>query len=146
MSIADFSLKGEVALITGGRRGIGKTLALAFAEAGADVAVCDLVVDDGLLEGTAEEIRKLGRRSLVIQADTRSKPDVEAMVQKAIDEFESYLRLGANVYEQLGFLYYKTGKLEKSLQMFRQVYRRNPDKQYIKKNIEVISSQLYNKR
>jgi len=87
MGISDFSLKGEVALVTGSRRGIGKTVALALAEAGADVAVCDLVVDDGLLEGTAEEIRKLGRHSLVFQADTRSKPDVEAMVQKVIDEF-----------------------------------------------------------
>jgi len=87
MSISGFSLKGEVALVTGSRRGIGKAVALALAEAGADVAVCDLVVDDGLLEGTAEEIRKLGRCSLVVRADTRTKPDVEAMVQKVIDEF-----------------------------------------------------------
>ena len=87
MSIPDFSLAGEVAVVTGGRRGIGKTLALAFAEAGADVAVCDLVVEDGLLEGVAEEIKKLGRRSLAIQADTTRKADVDNAVQQVIDQF-----------------------------------------------------------
>jgi NAD(P)-dependent dehydrogenase (short-subunit alcohol dehydrogenase family) len=87
MSIADFSLKSEVALITGGRRGIGKTLALAFAEAGADVAVSDFVVDDGQLEDVAGQIRQFGRNSLAIRADTRCKADVDAMVQQVIDQF-----------------------------------------------------------
>jgi len=87
MSIPDFSLKGEVALVTGGRRGIGKTLALAFAEAGADVAVGDLVVEDGQLEDVARGIRQFGRRSLAIHADTRCKADVDAMIQQVIDQF-----------------------------------------------------------
>jgi NAD(P)-dependent dehydrogenase (short-subunit alcohol dehydrogenase family) len=89
MSIPNFSLSGQRALVTGGRRGIGRSIALTFAEAGADVAVCDLVIDDGQLEGVAEEIQKHGRRSLAIQADTSRKVDVENMVQRTVKEFGS---------------------------------------------------------
>ena len=87
MSIPSFSLEGKVALVTGGRRGIGKAIALAFAEAGADVAVCDSVVEDGELGAVAEEIQRLGRRSLAVQADVSRKTDVDNLVQKAMDEF-----------------------------------------------------------
>ena len=77
-------LKNKVAFIVGGRRGIGKASALAFAEAGADVAVADIVTEG--LEATAEEIRKLGRRSLAIQLDITKKADVEKAVEKVVDE------------------------------------------------------------
>ncbi len=82
-----FSLSGEVAIVTGGKRGIGREIALAFAGAGADVAVCSRVVEDGGLESVVEEIKKLGRRSLGIQADTSRKADVDRMVKKVVDEF-----------------------------------------------------------
>ena len=83
----DFSLEGKVALITGGKRGIGKAIALAFAEAGADIAICGRVIEDGELEAVAEEIRGLGRRSLAIQADISQKTDVENLVNKVIEHF-----------------------------------------------------------
>ena len=48
-------MEGKVALVTGGKRGIGKGIALALAEAGADMAVCSRRVEDGALEATAHE-------------------------------------------------------------------------------------------
>ena len=81
------SLDGKVALVTGGRRGIGRAIALALAEDGADIALGDRVSDDGQLEKVAGEIKELGRRSLALQADITKKADVDGLVQKAVAEF-----------------------------------------------------------
>jgi NAD(P)-dependent dehydrogenase (short-subunit alcohol dehydrogenase family) len=75
-------LEGKVALVTGSRRGIGKAIAIAFAAAGANVAVCDNVIEDGLLHETSEELRKLGSRSLELQVDISRRSDVEKMAQQ----------------------------------------------------------------
>jgi NAD(P)-dependent dehydrogenase (short-subunit alcohol dehydrogenase family) len=80
------SLEGRVAIVTGGRRGIGRAIALALAEAGADVALGDRVINDGQLEAVATEVKKLGRRSLAIQADITVKTEVDSMVQKTLAE------------------------------------------------------------
>jgi len=61
-------------------------MALAFAEAGADVAVCDLVVDTGELEATAREIREFGRCALAVQTDVASKTDVTGLIEKVVAE------------------------------------------------------------
>lgn len=87
MGVPSFPLPGKVAIVTGGRRGIGKAIALALAEAGADIAICDRVVEDGGLEAVAEEIQRLGRRSLAVRADITNKADVDSMVQRVVDEF-----------------------------------------------------------
>ncbi len=90
MSIPSLSLEGKVAIVTGaaGERGVGQAVAMTFAEAGADVAICDHVVDvyDRDLEARAEEIRKLGRRALAIRADVSRESDVDSMVKKVEDE------------------------------------------------------------
>lgn len=85
MSIPSISLAGRVAIVTGSSRGIGKGIALMFAEAGADVVVCSRNTD-GRLEPAAEEIRKLGRRSLAIKTDVTRSADVENLVRKTKDE------------------------------------------------------------
>jgi gluconate 5-dehydrogenase len=85
--LSKFSLEGKVALVTGGKRGLGKAMALGFADAGADVAICSRVLTDGELEAAAGEIRQLGRRSLAIQADVTRKADVERMVEAVVTEF-----------------------------------------------------------
>jgi NAD(P)-dependent dehydrogenase (short-subunit alcohol dehydrogenase family) len=87
VSSLSFPLPGKVAVVTGGRRGIGKAIALALAEAGADIALCDRVVDDGELEAVAEEVKRLGRRSLAVKADITNRADVDSLVQKVVDEF-----------------------------------------------------------
>jgi dehydrogenase/reductase SDR family protein 4 len=83
------SLDGKVAIVTGGRRGIGRAIALALAKAGTDVALGDRVIDNGALEGVAEEVKKLGRRSLAIQADITKKAEVDNLVRKTAAEFGS---------------------------------------------------------
>lgn len=84
MGIPDLSLEGKVAVVTGGRQGIGKAIALTLAEAGADVVVCGRTLPD--LEKVAEEIRALGRRSLAVQTDVSRKSEVDNLVQRVEDE------------------------------------------------------------
>jgi len=74
--------KDAVALVTGGARGIGRSVALAFARAGADVVVADLHDSDG--EALAEEIAGLGRQALFVHADVSDAAGVTAMLE-AID-------------------------------------------------------------
>ena len=66
MSLADFSLKGQKAIVVGGRRNMGKGFALGLAEAGADVIVTDVNNHDGQLQAVANDIKEMGRRSLAI--------------------------------------------------------------------------------
>ena len=85
MSSGRFDLSGRTALITGAARGLGRAIALAFAEVGADVALGlrDVSRDDGL----AEEIRSLGRRALPLQMDVGQLDQVNAAVAATVEEF-----------------------------------------------------------
>lgn len=85
MSIPSLSLEGRVAIINGGGTGIGRSIALEFARAGADVVVTSRKLAN--LEKVAEEVRTLGRRSLAVPADITNKVDVDNMVQRVMDEF-----------------------------------------------------------
>ena len=84
MSLKQFSLEGKKALVVGARRNMGKGFALGLAEAGADVVVTDVAVDDGALQSVADEIAEMGRRSAAIQADISSKQSVSKLVDQTI--------------------------------------------------------------
>ena len=82
-----FDLTGKVALVTGGSRGLGRAIALAFAGQGADVGV-NYRGHAEAAEEVVTEIRGMGRRSLAIQGDTSAgRQACEAIVKAAIDEF-----------------------------------------------------------
>jgi len=85
MSILDlFRLDGQVAVVTGGSKGIGRGIALALADAGADVVVAARSMAD--CETVAREVRERGRRALAFTADVTRKEQVEALAQAAVDQ------------------------------------------------------------
>ena len=87
-------LEGKVALITGAARAIGRSHALRLARLGADIVINDLNLEsykefeEKITAPTVvDEVRALGVRGIGIEADVGKKPQVEAMVEKVLDEF-----------------------------------------------------------
>ncbi len=72
-------------MVAGASRGIGKAIALGFAEAGADVAVCSRKLEN--VQPVAEEIEKLGQRSLAFAAEATNKEDIDRFVMDTMAKF-----------------------------------------------------------
>ncbi len=82
MILDQFKLDGKSAIVTGAARGLGQAMALALAEAGADVAVVDVLN----MSETKEQIEKLGRRCVTITADLTKKDSVDMIVRVTVEK------------------------------------------------------------
>ena len=78
-------LKDKVALITGGARGIGKAVALLFAQEGADIVIGDVNIEEA--GKTCLEIEALGRKSLALQMDVTDYDKCQEAINKILDKF-----------------------------------------------------------
>ncbi|MDA0808712.1 MAG: SDR family NAD(P)-dependent oxidoreductase [Planctomycetota bacterium] len=84
-SDAQQPLAGQVAIITGGGRGIGRAIAIAYAEAGA--RVCVTARTSAEIDKVAAEIAEVGGRSFAVTCDVSDRSSVESMVERTVDEF-----------------------------------------------------------
>jgi 2-deoxy-D-gluconate 3-dehydrogenase len=78
-----FDLAGRVAIVTGGYKGLGRGMAIGLADAGADV----VLVDREEAQETADVVRSLGRKALMLSADLMSIDPIPGIVQKTIETF-----------------------------------------------------------
>jgi 3-oxoacyl-[acyl-carrier protein] reductase len=84
MAASPFSLEGKIAIVTGGGVGIGRSISLEFARAGADVVVASRKLEN--LEPVVTEIEKLGRRSFAMAVDVRQEEAVKALVERTVGD------------------------------------------------------------
>jgi NAD(P)-dependent dehydrogenase (short-subunit alcohol dehydrogenase family) len=80
-------LKGKIAMVTGGGRGIGKAIALAFAREGADVVVTARTESE--IEKVAEDINALGSRGVPMVADLGKKESLQTFVDRISAQFSN---------------------------------------------------------
>ncbi|MBA9027944.1 MULTISPECIES: SDR family NAD(P)-dependent oxidoreductase [Bacillaceae] len=80
-----FSLKDKTALVTGGARGLGKAMAEALAQAGANIVIADMELASA--QQTAKELASFGGKTLGLQVDVTSEEQVKAMVEQIVGEF-----------------------------------------------------------
>jgi NAD(P)-dependent dehydrogenase (short-subunit alcohol dehydrogenase family) len=85
MILDSFKLDGKVAIITGAGRGLGRAMAVKFAENGADIVAAARTQSQ--LDETAEAVKKIGRKCLIVPTDVTISAHVNALVEATIKEF-----------------------------------------------------------
>ncbi len=78
-------VQGKIALVTGAGRGLGRWIALGLAHAGADVVIAEINSETG--QETAQDVQKMGRKSLFVETDVAQVDSIEAMVGKVVKEW-----------------------------------------------------------
>jgi NAD(P)-dependent dehydrogenase (short-subunit alcohol dehydrogenase family) len=86
--VIDLSLEGQVAIVTGASRGIGRQIATTFAEHGADVALAARNEED--LKQVAKEVEAAGRRGLPVVTDVSDREQIDQLVNRTVQEFGSF--------------------------------------------------------
>ena len=79
-----FDLTGKIAIVTGAARGIGQSIALELAKAGADIVVSDIIPG----EDTVNQIKKLNRKSIYVKTNISNKLEVNNLINKTIKAFK----------------------------------------------------------
>jgi 3-oxoacyl-[acyl-carrier protein] reductase len=79
------NLKDKVSIVTGAGQGLGRAIALALAQKGSDVVICD--INSESIQKVAEEINAIGRKTLPLKVDVSKAPEVKAMVERTLEEF-----------------------------------------------------------
>lgn len=87
MVLPSMRLDDNVVLVTGGGSGIGRAIALAVAEAGADVAVCEVPQKIDALDGVCEAIENLGRRALPLPLHLPNLAAIDSVVRRVLDAY-----------------------------------------------------------
>jgi 2-deoxy-D-gluconate 3-dehydrogenase len=85
MILDALKLDGKVAVVTGAGRGLGRAMAVKFALAGADIVAASRT--QAQLDETAEEVKKTGRKCLIVPTDVTNSAQVNAMAAAAVNEF-----------------------------------------------------------
>ena len=83
--LKSLDLSGRIAVVMGGTSGLGRTIALGLAEAGADVVATGR--RDALVEEACGQIERMGRRSLAATVDVRDRPSIDALRDRVLEHF-----------------------------------------------------------
>ena len=82
MILDKFKLDGKIAIVSGAARGLGQGMAIGLAEAGADLALVDILD----MDETKKQIENLGRKCIAINADLGKKESVDLIINKTVEE------------------------------------------------------------
>lgn len=109
----ELGLKGKVAIVTGGARGIGEGIVEGFAREGASVVISDILLDAA--QKLAEKLTRSGAKALAVRTDVSQKPDADNLVAATLKEFGriDILVNGAGIISDIRFVDIEEGEWDR---------------------------------